>query len=161
MCVGVSIALDKIAKGLGMEQKQITPYMLKELQRLLESPGIKIEKKQGNISLYDVEYTVVDDAGQELLYFKRRYHVCNVPIYAPDEAMLRFTHNIKFKGIEIVNDAVYTKDREQFSNPRLRLYNTIFSSLNEKYTNTEKVACGQDRITFFDKIRQVFKCKVK
>ena len=155
----VNLVLDKITKGLSMEQKQITPYMLKELQCLLESPGIKIEKKQGNISFFDVEYTVVDGAGQELLYFKRRYHVCNVPIYAPDEAMLRFTHNIKFKGIEIVNDAVYTKDREQFSNSRLRLYNTIFSLLYEKCTSSEKSAYVQEKMGFLDKVRQMFKCK--
>ena len=106
-----------------------------------------------------MEYTVVDGAGQELLYFKRRYHVCNVPIYAPDEAMLRFTHNIKFKGIEIVNDAVYTKDREQFSNSRLRLYNTIFSLLSEKCTSSEKSACVQEKMGFLDIVRQMFKCK--
>ncbi len=145
-----------------MEQKkQITQPMLEDLKRLLQTPGIKIERKQGNINFFDMKYTVVDDMGQELLCFKRRYHVRNVPIYAPDEAEFEFWYNIKFKGTEIVKDVVYTKEREQFSNPRLRLYNKIFSSLNEKYTNAEKVACGQDRITFFDKIRQVFKCKVK
>ena len=108
-----------------------------------------------------MKYTVVDDMGQELLYFKRRYHVRHVPIYAPDEAEFEYRYNIKFKGTEIVKDVIYTKEREQFSNPRMPLYNKIFSLLNEKYTNAEKVACGQDRITFFDKIRQVFKCKVK
>lgn len=144
-----------------MERKQITPYMLKELQRLLESPGIKIEKKKGKLSVDDVEYTVVDGAGQELLYFKRRYHVRHVPIYTPDEAEFEYWYNIKFKGTEIVKDVVYTKGNEEFHNPRMRLYNKIFSSLNEKYTNPEKVACGQDRITFFDKIRQACKCKAK
>ena len=143
-----------------MEQKQITPYMLKELERLLQTPGIKIERKQGCTNFFDVKYTVVDDMGQELLYFKRRYHVLSAPIDAPDEDMLEFWYNIKFKGTEIVKDVVY-KERGQFSNPRMLLYNKIFSLLNEKYTNAEKVACGQDRITFFDKIRQVFKCKVK
>jgi hypothetical protein len=141
-----------------MERKQITPYMLKELERLLQTPGIKIEKKQGIINFFDVEYTVVDDMGQELLYFKRQYHVRNVSIYAPDEC--EFWYNIKFKGTEIVKDVVY-KEREQFSNPRILLYNKIFSSLNEKYTYAEKVACGQDRITFFDKIRQMFKHRTK
>ena len=155
----VSLILDKITKGLSMEQKQITPYMLKELQRLLESPDIKIEKKQGKINFVDVEYTVVDGAGQELLYFKRRYHVCSVPVCDPDEAMLRFAYNIKFKGIEIVNDVVYTKDREQFSNPRLRLYDKILSSLNKKYTSLEKNAYVQEKIGFLNKVRQMFKCK--
>ena len=157
----VNLVLDKITKGLSMEQKQITPYMLKELQSLLESPGIKIERKKGNLNFFDMEHTVVDDMGQELLYFNRRYHVRHVPIYAPDEAEFEYLYNIKFKGTEIVKDVVYAKGSEEFRNPRMRLYNKIFSSLNEKYTNTEKVACGQDRITFFDKIRQVFKCKVK
>lgn len=144
-------------KGLTMERKQITPYMLKELQRLLKLPGIKIAKKQGNMNFFDMEYTVVDDMGQELLYFKRQYH----PIYAPDEAMLEFDYTIKYKGNKIVNDVVYTKENEQFNNPSLRLYNKIFTSLNEKYINAEKVACGQGKITFFDKIRQAFKCKAK
>jgi hypothetical protein len=144
-----------------MERKQITPFMLKELERVLQTPGIKIERKQGCANFFDVKYTVVDDMGQELLYFKRRYHVLSEPIDAPDEDMLEFWYNIKFKGTEIVKDVVYTKEREQFSNSRLCLYNKIFSLLNEKYTNAEKVACGQDRITFFDKIRQAFKCKVK
>ena len=144
-----------------MERKQITFYMLKELQRLLELPGIKIAKKQGNMNFFDMEYTVVDDMGQELLYFKRQYRVRHVPIYAPDEAEFEYWHNIKFKGTEIVKDAVYANGSEELRNPRMHLYNEIFSSLNEKYTNAEKVACGQDRITFFDKIRQVFKCKVK
>ena len=135
--------------------------MLKDLKRLLQTPGIKIERQQGYTNFFDVKYTVVDDMGQELLYFKRRYHVRSVPIYAPDEAEFEFWYNIKFKGTEIVKDVVYTKEREQFSNPVLCLYNEIFSSLDEKYTNAKKVACGQDRITFFDKIRQVFKCKVK
>ena len=148
-------------KRLTMERKQITFYMLKELQRLLELPGIKIAKKQSNMNFFDMEYTVVDDMGQELLYFKRRYNVRYVPIYAQDDVEFEFLYNIKFKGTEIVKDVMYTKEREQFSNPRMPLYNKIFSSLNEKYTNAEKVACGQDRITFFDKIRQVFKCKVK
>ncbi len=148
-------------KRLTMERKQITFYMLKELQRLLELPGIKIAKKQGNMNFFDMEYTVVDDMGQELLYFKRQYHLHSVPIYAPDEAMLEFDYTIKYKGNKIVNDVVYTKDKEQFSHPRLLLYNKIFSSLNEKYTNAEKVACGQGKITFFDKIRQAFKCKAK
>lgn len=155
----VNLVPDKITKGLSMEQKQITPYMLKELQRLLESPGIKIEKKQGKINFVDVEYIVVDGAGQELLYFKKRYHVCNVPVCDPDEAMLRFAYNIKFKGIEIVNDVVYTKDREQFSNPRLRLYDKIFSSLDKKYTSLEKNAYVQEKIGFLNKLRQIFKCK--
>ena len=148
-------------KGLTMERKQITPYMLKELERVLQTPGIKIAKKQGNMNFFDMNYTVVDDMGQELLYFKRRYHVHSVPIYAPDEAMLEFWYDIKYKGNKIVNDVVYTKDKEQFSHPRLLLYNKIFSSLNKKYTNAEKVACGQGKITFFDKIRQAFKCKAK
>lgn len=142
-----------------MERKQITPYMLKELERVLQTPGIKIERKKGIINFFDVKYTVVDDMGQELLCFKRQYHVRNVSIYAPDEC--EFWYNIKFKGTEIVKDVVYTKGSEEFSNPRMRLYNKIFSSLNEKYTNAEKVACGQVRITLFDKIRQMFKCKVK
>ena len=143
-----------------MERKQITPYMLKELERLLQTPGIKIERKKGDLNFFDMEYTVVDDMGQELLYFKRRYHVRHVPIYATDEDEFEFWYNIKFKGTEIVKDVVY-KEREQFSNPRVLLYNKIFSSLNEKYTNAEKVACGQDRITFFDKIRQMFKHRTK
>ena len=155
----VNLVLDKITKGLSMEQKQITPYMLKELQCLLESPGIKIEKKQGKINFVDVEYTVVDGAGQELLYLKKRYRVCNVPVCDPDEAMLRFAYNIKFKGIEIVNDVVYTKDREQFSNTRLRLYDKILSSLNKKYTSLEKNAYVQEKMGFLDKVRQMFKCK--
>jgi hypothetical protein len=143
-----------------MERKQITPYMLKELERLLQTPGIKIEKKQGNIiNFFDVKYTVFDDMGQELLYFKRRYHVLSEPIDAPDEC--EFWYNIKFKGTEIVKDVVYTRESKQFSNPRILLYNKIFSLLNEKYTNAEKVACGQDRITFFDKIRQMFKHRTK
>ena len=136
-----------------MGQKQITPQMLKDLKRLLQTPGIKIERKQGGANFFNVEYTVVDDMGQELLYFKRRYHVRSVPICAPDEVW----YNIKFKGTEIVKDVVYTKGSEEL----MCLYNKIFSLLNEKYTNAEKVAYGQDRITFFDKIRQVFKCKVK
>jgi hypothetical protein len=144
-----------------MEQKQITPYMLKELERLLQTPGIKIERKLGRPNSFNMEYTVVDDMGQELLYFKRRYNVRYVPIYAQDDVEFEFLYNIKFKGTEIVKDVMYTKETEQFSNPRMPLYNKIFSLLNEKYTNAEKVACGQDRITFFDKIRQVFKCKVK
>ncbi len=143
-----------------MERKQITPYMLKELERVLQTPGIKIERIKGKLNFFDMEYTVVDDMGQELLYFKRQYHVRHVPIDAPDETEFEYWYNIKFKGTEIVKDVVY-KEREQFSNPRVLLYNKIFSSLNEKYTNAEKVACGQDRITFFDKIRQVFKCKAK
>ena len=145
-----------------MEQKkQITSQMLEDLKRLLQTPGIKIERKLGRPNSFNMEYTVVDDMGQELLYFKRQYHVHSVPIYAPDEAMFEFDYTIKYKGNKIVNDVVYTKDKEQFSHPRLLLYNKIFSSLNEKYTNAEKVACGQARITFFDKIRQAFKCKAK
>ncbi len=144
-----------------MERKQITPFMLKELERLLQTPGIKIERKLGRLNFFDMEYTVVDDMGQELLYFERRYHVRHVPIYAPDEAEFEYWYNIKFKGTEIVKDVVYAKGSEELRNSRMCLYNKIFSSLNEKYTNAEKVACGQDRITFFDKIRQVFKCKVK
>ena len=144
-----------------MECKQITPYILKDLERMLQTPGIKIEKKEGNINFFDVEYTVVDDMGQELLYFKRQYHVRHVPIYAPDEAEFEFWYNIKFKGNEIVNDVVYAKDKEQFSHSRLHLYNKIFSSLNEKYIKAEKNACAQDKIKLFDKIKQMFKCKVK
>ena len=145
-----------------MERKQITPYMLKELERLLQTPGIKIEKKQGNIiNFFDVTYTVFDDMGQELLCFKKQYYVRHVPIHAPDETEFEFWYNIKFKGTEIVQDVVYTRESKQFSNPRILLYNKIFSSLNEKYTNAEKVACGQDRITFFDKIRQMFKHRTK
>jgi hypothetical protein len=144
-----------------MGQKQITPFMLKELERLLQTPGIKIERKLGRPNSFNMEYTVVDDMGQELLYFKRRYNVRHVPIYAQDDVEFEFLYNIKFKGTEIVKDVMYTKETEQFSNPRMPLYNKIFSLLNEKYTNAEKVACGQDRITFFDKIRQAFKCKVK
>lgn len=136
-----------------MERKQITSRMLEDLKRLLQTPGIKIERKQGGANFFNVEYTVVDDMGQELLYFKRRYNVRYVPIYAQDEVW----YNIKFKGTEIVKDVVYTKGSEEL----MCLYNKIFSLLNEKYTNAEKVAYGQDRITFFDKIRQVFKCKVK
>ena len=144
-----------------MERKQITPFMLEELERLLQTPGIKIERTLGRPNPFNMEYTVVDDMGQELLYFKRRYNVRYVPIYAQDDVEFEFLYNIKFKGTEIVKDVMYTKEREQFSNPRMPLYNKIFSLLNEKYTNAEKVACGQDRMTFFDKIRQVFKCKVK
>ena len=144
-----------------MERKQITPFMLEELERLLQTPGIKIERTLGRPNPFNMEYTVVDDMGQELLYFKRRYNVRYVPIYAQDDVEFEFLYNIKFKGTEIVKDVMYTKEREQFSNPRMPLYNKIFSLLNEKYTNAEKVACGQDKITFFDKIRQVFKCKVK
>lgn len=144
-----------------MERKQITSRMLEDLKRLLQTPGIKIERKQGRLNFFDMEYTVVDDMGQELLYFKRQYHIRHVPIYAPDEVEFEFLYNIKFKGTEIVKDVVYTKEREQWGNHILPLYNKIFSLLNEKYINAEKVACGQDRITFFDKIRQVFKCKVK
>lgn len=145
-----------------MEQKkQITQQMLEDLKRLLQTPGIKIERKKGKLNFFDMEYTVVDDMGQELLYFKRQYRVRHVPIYAPDEAEFEYWHNIKFKGTEIVKDAVYANGSEELRNPRMHLYNEIFSSLNEKYTNAEKVACGQDRMTFFDKIRQVFKCKVK
>ena len=144
-----------------MERKQITPQMLKELERLLQTPGIKIERKLGRLNFFNMEYIVVDDMGQELLYFKRRYHVRHVPIYVPDDVEFEFLYNIKFKGTEIVKDVMYTKESERFSNPRMPLYNKIFSLLNEKYTNAEKVACGQDRIKFFDKIRQVFKCKVK
>ena len=144
-----------------MERKQITPFMLKELERLLQTPGIKIERKLGRLNFFNMEYTVVDDMGQELLYFNRRYHVRHVPIYAPDEAEFEYRYNIKFKGTEIVKDVMYAKGSEELRNSRMCLYNKIFSLLNEKYTNAEKVACGQDRITFFDKIRQVFKCKVK
>ena len=144
-----------------MERKQITPFMLKELERLLQTPGIKIERKLGRLNFFNMEYTVVDDMGQELLYFKRRYHVRHVPIYVPDDVEFEFLYNIKFKGTEIVKDVMYTKESERFSNPRMRLYNKIFSSLNEKYINAKTNSCGQDRITFFDKIRQVFKCKVK
>ena len=141
-----------------MERKQITPFMLEELERLLQTPGIKIERTLGRPNPFNMEYTVVDDMGQELLYFKRRYNVRYVPIYAQDDVEFEFLYNIKFKGTEIVKDVMYTKEREQFSNPRMPLYNKIFSLLNEKYTNAEKVACGQDKITFFDKIRQMFKC---
>ena len=145
-----------------MEQKkQITQPMLEDLERLLQTPGIKIERKKGRLNFFDTEYTVVDDMGQELLYFKRRYNVRYVPIYAQDDVEFEFLYNIKFKGTEIVKDVMYTKESEQFSNPRMPLYNKIFSLLDEKYTNAGKNSCGQDRITFFGKIRQVFKCKVK
>jgi hypothetical protein len=47
--------------------------------------------------------------------------------------------------------SLHTKERYQFSDPRLCLYNKIFSSLNKKYINAAKVACVRDKIVFLIK----------